>query len=33
MNPRVNLSCPVDGNGKASKALKTDACINKGKAR
>jgi len=31
VNPRVNLPCPIDRNGKASEALNADACINKGK--
>ena len=31
VNPRVGLSCSVDGNGKVSETLKTDARINKGK--
>ena len=31
VNPRVSPSCLVDGNGKASQTLKTDARINKGK--
>lgn len=33
VNPRVGLSCPVDGNGKASQTLKADARVNKGKTR
>jgi len=31
VNPRVILSCLVDGNGKASQTLKADARINEGK--
>ena len=31
VNPRVSPSCLVDGNGKVSQTLKTDARINEGK--
>ena len=32
VNPRVSLSCLVDGNGKASQTLKADAGIDEGKS-